>query len=56
MDNKELLDKAIEVLESLRDKKLRCVRVETMDDHRGESNLCIDIDYFYKSRESIDMK
>lgn len=50
MDNEELLDKAIKALESLKDKKLLYVRVDTTDNLDGELNFNIDVDYIEKSK------
>lgn len=50
MDNKEMLDTAIQALESLRDKGLRYVRVDTSDDGVGELNLSIDVDFYDKPK------
>ncbi len=45
MNNKELLDNAIKALESLRGKDLSYVRIDTTDNHDGELNVSIDVDY-----------
>lgn len=52
-----MLDNAIKALESLRDKGLLYVRMDTTDGIDGEFNLGIDIDYYEKSnRQSTSNK
>lgn len=48
--NKELLDIAIERLESLRDKGLERVHIDTTDGRDGEFNLNTDIDFYEKPK------